>query len=348
MELKYNFIKKMVASNINKKSVILYLNVIELHEGWGAEYFMNQGFLANGDQTITIDYRKYRHQLADKLLAARDFDVFFLQRGDNYPLQLLKAVNRPKFFWSTELVARCRDQDRLFKCGLFDHVFVHTEECRRAVINRKWLTPDKVSVFLPGFDQDTHKKYADIEKDIDILHIGVLTERRTQILEELKKDFSVKIEKAYGEEMAKLFNRAKIVLNIHGDKYIDTETRIFEALGCGAFVISEKLGDESPVTDGEHLVEVSDIDGFKKKIRYYLSNENERDLIATAGHEKALIEFTCTAKAKYIADFMGSYSIYNNKESLNRNLIYRYKISSFFLNYVKRILNKLRRIFFKL
>ena len=92
---------------------IFYINVIELNAKWGAEYFVNRGFIANGHQTFTLDYRKYRSFLAKKFLEMQeDFDVVFLQRGDHFPAELIEAVNRPRFFWASELVSRCREIGR--------------------------------------------------------------------------------------------------------------------------------------------------------------------------------------------------------------------------------------------
>ena len=94
---------------------ILYINVIEQNADWGAETFLNKGIESLGHVTTNLDYRKHRRSLAIKLNKISDFDVLFLQRGDRFPLHLLKICNRPKFFWATELVSRNRDQDILLK-----------------------------------------------------------------------------------------------------------------------------------------------------------------------------------------------------------------------------------------
>jgi hypothetical protein len=135
---------------------ILYIAVHENNCGWGAEYFVNDGFNEIGVETSCVDYRKYRKEIVERILQTPTFDYLFLQRGDYFPIELLRAVRRPKFFWASELVSRNRDQDRLFSCGLFDHVFVRTNECKNALVEKGWLCPDRISILLSGFDSKIH------------------------------------------------------------------------------------------------------------------------------------------------------------------------------------------------
>ena len=327
---------------IEKKLRIAYFNVIELNAGWGAEYFFNQGLIRNNCLTQTVDYRKYRYRLSRQVLAMEDFDILLLQRGDYFPFQILKAVKRPKIFWSTELVSRCRDQDRLFKSGLFDHVFVHTEECRNAVIKNKWLTAEKVSVFLPGFDENTMTRDNSVEKDIDVLFVGAQTKRRQAILKTLQEKQKITIVSAYGKEMAAYMNRAKIVLNIHSEEFVDTETRIFEALGCGAFVISETLGKEAPVESGVHYVEVKSIDEMSSQMEYYLANLKVRQQIAAAGYLKAIQDFTYTARAGVMKQTMLRLinSGMNGKNVINRVRIRMFSLKELFERVIRRVIKK--------
>lgn len=292
---------------------IFYVNVIEQNAGWGAECFVNRGFNIIGHETATLDFRVHRNELYRSFLGISDFDSFFLQRGDGFPLSLIKAVRRPRFFWASELVSRCRDQDRLLNSGLFDHVFVHTKACERAVINRGWMPSEQVTTLINGFDERIHHPISAMEKDIDILFIGSMLPRRRKILDELQQDFIIAEYSAFGDQMVTLLNRAKIVLNIHAENYLDTETRIFEALGCGAFVITEKLSEESPFISGEHLREVSDVAEMKQAIRYYLYHEEARKIIADNGYHEAAANHTYVARAKQIAAIMGRYvSRYSN------------------------------------
>ncbi|NLK88296.1 MAG: glycosyltransferase family 1 protein, partial [Clostridiaceae bacterium] len=256
-----------------------------------------------------------------------DFDVLLLQRGDYFPIELINAVDRPKFFWASEPVVSCRDHDNLLVPGLFDHVFVHTNRCRRIVTSDlKILEPDKVSCLINGFDENVQYWISGSEKDIDVLFVGNMSARRRNILDRLSLKYNILQTKAYGTEMTELFNRAKIVLNLHTFDNLDTETRIFEGLGCGSFVISERLSADNPFTNGVHLVETESIDELEEKIGYYLLHEEEREAIANNGYNEALANHTYTARAIHIADVMGKYSSGVDKSvpAINKNKVLEY------------------------
>jgi len=288
---------------------IFYISVIELHKGWGSEYFINKGFLKLGHETITLDYRKYRNRLGKEFLEIPNFDVIFLQRGERFPTELIKSINRPRFYFASELVQRRKDQDHLLKSGLFNHIFVHSNKCKEIILNRKWITEDRISVLLSGFDEDVHFKIPNIKKDIDVLFVGSITNRRREILDNLKKDFNLYEARAYGMEMTKLFNRAKIVLNIHAEDYLDTENRIYEALGCSSFIIKKKLSSENPFKTGVHLIESQNLDEMKDQIVHFLHNEDERKKISDEGYKEAISKHTYTKRAEEILKIMNKYKI---------------------------------------
>lgn len=282
---------------------IFYIAVHEQNAGWGAEWFVNKGFLTHGHETITLDYRKHRSSLDQMFKQITDFDVLFLQRGDHFPLHLLEAVQRPKVFWASELVSRRRDQDRLFVHGNFDHVFTHSPDCLETVAEKRWVPAERMSVLLNGFDQETHYRNTAIERDIDVLFVGSMTSRRQEIIDQIGRKVVIRVESAFGQAMSNLFRRAKIVLNIHASGMLDVETRTFEALGCGAFVLTEPLDTFSPFKNGEHLVECS-VDEMADYIKHYLTHEAERVRIAEQGHLEAVQKHTYKARSKEIADVL--------------------------------------------
>jgi spore maturation protein CgeB len=122
-----------------------------------------------------------------------------------------------------------------------------------------------------------------------------------------------------------LYNRAKIILNLHGNEFRDTETRIFEVLGSGGFLISEKLAEESPFVTGVHLVEVDSLAQLTHQIDYYLSHEDRRLEIAKQGYEAAHTHHTYSKRVqemvKDIEYYIGSDPNFGNavnKYSLNK------------------------------
>ena len=282
---------------------ILYSNVIELHEGWGAEYFVNQGFKNLGYKTHCIDYRKYRKDIYSKFLQAPKCDVFLLQRGDKFPISIIHSLEMPKLFWASELVKRCRDQDRLFIHGKFDHIFFRTEECINIVVDRGWIQRERCSVLLSGFDETVFQPIKNIKKDIDVLFVGFITERRKNILDRINRYHKVQVMSAFGEDLVGLINRSKIILNIHSEDQLDTETRVFEVLGCGGFLLSEKLSCENPFT-AQELSQFNSLEECICKINSFLLDDEQRNTIASNGYKAAIREHTYTMRAKQIADTM--------------------------------------------
>jgi len=282
---------------------IFYIAVHEQNASWGAESFVNKGFVNHNHQTFCLDYRRHRSSLRQKFDQVPDFDVLFLQRGDGFPVELLEACQRPKIFWASELVSRCRDQDRLLSSGQFDHVFVHSPECLKTVVERGWLPREKVSVLLNGFDQETHYKLSGLNKDIDVLFIGSMTSRRQEIINQINGKVQISIHRAFGKGMSDLFRCAKIVLNIHAASELDVETRIFEALGCGAFVLTEQLDSHSPFRSGIHLVECT-VEEMANQISYYLAHEGERRVIANCGYSTAVQNHSYDTRSVEIASIL--------------------------------------------
>jgi hypothetical protein len=303
---------------------ILYASVIELHAGWGAEVFVNDALRAHGHETYCIDYKLHRHAVANEVLNSPTPEVFLLQRGDGFPIPILDSLHCPRFFWASELVARCRDQDRLFVWGKFDHVWVRGVRCREELLRLGWLQPHQCSLLLSGYDSNLHQlPLHPVSQDIDVLFVGSLTPRRLQIIESLHPHFKVHVEMAFGKEMVSLFHRAKIVLNIHAEEFRDVETRVFEVLGCGAFLLSEALAEENPF-GADDLVTFDGIEDLKNKITYYLSHTNERQRIAVQGHETARTQHTWAHRALQIAAEMAR--VQNENSARGNALTTRHEI----------------------
>lgn len=282
---------------------ILYVNVIEEHASWGAEWFVDRGLKRLGHTTQTIDYRRHRARLPELLAEAAPYNAFFLQRGDYFPIDLLRSLHGPRFFWASELLSRCRDQDPLLASGLFDHVFFHSQRCADMAVGQGWLAPEQTSVLLNGFDEELHRPLPEVDQDIDVLFAGSMTPRRQAWLDRLDAYVPVTVLSAYGEELVRAMARAKIVLNLHAEECLDTETRVFETLGCGAFLLTERLSAENPFTNGE-LVQCSGFDDLRRKAAYYLQHADERRAIAARGREEAVDRHTYTHRAQQISEVM--------------------------------------------
>lgn len=300
---------------------ILYTNVIEMNAGWGAEVFVDAALREQGHTTLCIDFKKHHRDLAHQFMKVKDFEVLLLQRGDGISIPVLEAVQRPRFFWASELVSRCRDQDRLFQWGGFDYLWVRGYACRETLIERGWVKPDQCGILQSGFDPMVHRPSPEVVRDIDVLFVGSLTSRRCEILERLSTRWNVRVEKVFGSPMVNLLHRAKIVLNIHAEDYKDVETRIYEVLGSGAFLLSEPLAVENPFASEDILIWDNE-EELNEKIAYFLKHEDERETIRQRAHNAAWNGHTWGHRATQIVNDIQPYIPSGQRgESLNRRLL---------------------------
>ncbi|WP_190316112.1 glycosyltransferase [Pseudanabaena sp. UWO310] len=305
---------------------ILYINKIETNAGWGFETFLHESLIKINIETICLDYQKNAYALSKALLEIdENFDAVLLERGCGYliPLSVLKSIQRPKFLLFTELVSRNVNQHYLLKSGIFEHVFFRSLPCMQWVADRGWLAHSQMSLFQSAIDPEFHRTILDIKKDINILFVGTLLPRRKKIIDDLQKEFAIVTSNAFGVDMVNIINRAKIILNIHGENFLDTETRVYETLACQGFLLTEKLSSESPFINNLHLVEAEDLDDLKNHIRYYLKHSLERDRIARLGYEEVIAFHTFGHRAEQIRQVIERCNIplFDSKDPLKRSTL---------------------------
>jgi len=94
--------------------------------------------------------------------------------------------------------------------------------------------------------------------------------------------------------MIKVFNQSKINLNlaIASTSQIDEiKGRNFEIPGCGGFLLTTYANHlEYYYNIGKEIVCFKEINDMKSKIKYYLSNESEREKIAETGYQRTIKE----------------------------------------------------------
>lgn len=115
------------------------------------------------------------------------------------------------------------------------------------------------------------------------------------------------------EEIVKIFNAAKININLHSSTYHNgvnpygdfVNPRTFEILACGGFQLVDhrSLLPELFEIDKE-IVCFKDINDLRDKIQYYLKNPDEREEIALAGRARVLREHTYEQRIKEMLDFI--------------------------------------------
>lgn len=148
------------------------------------------------------------------------------------------------------------------------------------------LRDDQIS-WLPLFAKDQDRR-TDIHDNprYDVVFVGKndpsLTPVRHRLLQELGDKVPLTVLQGRYNEV---YARAKLVLNIseHGD----LNFRVFEALGCGACLITPRVGHGllDLFSDGKDLFtyDADDLPALVRLIRELLADESRRDRVADAG-----------------------------------------------------------------
>lgn len=116
-----------------------------------------------------------------------------------------------------------------------------------------------------------------------------------------------------GQPLVDLYHNAKVMVGdscLNGSPANYWSDRIPETLGRGGFLIHPNVvGLEDHFTPGEHLVtyELGDFDDLREKIEYYVSHDDEREAIATAGKEHVLKSHTYEVRMEQVKFLVGEY-----------------------------------------
>jgi GT2 family glycosyltransferase/Flp pilus assembly protein TadD/2-polyprenyl-3-methyl-5-hydroxy-6-metoxy-1,4-benzoquinol methylase len=215
------------------------------------------------------------------------FDLY-LRIDDDLEVVLPSGLH-PAFLWAIDThrnLPRLRQQARDY-----DLVF-SAQKQGVAQLQETGIDPCE---WLPlACDPDIHRRM-DVERSYDVGFVGhIFSGPRQQLLEEVMRRFPRSfVGQLPHTEMAEVYSRAKIVVNCSLAN--DLNMRVFEALSCGALLVTDRLrdnGQEDLFRDRVHLVEYQAVEEALELIGYYLKHEEERRQIAEAGHQEALARHT--------------------------------------------------------
>ncbi len=134
------------------------------------------------------------------------------------------------------------------------------------------------------------------------------------------------------EEAVKIYNYSKININLHSSMWhwdINPNgdflnPRVYEILACGGFQLVDKRKYlEGVFEDGKDLVVFETVDDLRKKIKYYLENEEERQAIAFHGRETVVKNHTYESRIRRMMNIilLDSYEHIKSKlESRKENI----------------------------
>lgn len=129
-----------------------------------------------------------------------------------------------------------------------------------------------------SYDPEQHKPI-NVPKIRDVAFIGDLRPYRKAFRNHVEFDVIIGV---YGIEHSKVVSETKINLSFTEGRGVSN--RIYKLLAAGGFVLTQPyITMEEDFTVGEHLDVFETPGDLKKKIKYYLENESERERIAAAG-----------------------------------------------------------------
>lgn len=107
-----------------------------------------------------------------------------------------------------------------------------------------------------------------------------------------------------GQDAADIFRKSRIVFNTAANG--DVNMRTFEALATGAFLLTEEVPYLDELFENKkHLVTYKTMDEAVELAKYYLAHEEEREVIAKAGHDEVLAKHTYQHRWQFISDKTG-------------------------------------------
>jgi len=266
---------------------------------WGVECRIIRALENLGHKIISTDFRKNREQLPNLLM--KPADLVIVCRGDGISPEAIESIPWPTALWYAELIgskeltdgdAEFRRRQLAMNCHAFDYVFLHDgagiEVCKELGGRNVRCLP------TAAVDPSINCKLG-LQKEFDITFVGSHTAHRKKFIQAIRSHFNVHTPNLWDmHELNILYNRSKIVLNIHLSALPNTETRLCEVIGAGAFLLSEALSMRDFLIDGAHFVSFGhdSVDDCLEKIGFYLTHAFERESIASEGYRHVTTKHT--------------------------------------------------------
>lgn len=198
---------------------------------------------------------------------------------------------------------------------VYDHIFSFSQVTTEFFRNVRGLKAD----YLPfGARPIPIQKR---REDLDVLFVGSGDLRRIFLLEKIRGHLTVYGKRwqrndafmspqlkarihqktVWREELHELLRRSKIVLNITRSDFYGAETginlRIFEALSAGCFLLTDYCDElASLFRIGTEIETYHSSAELCRKVRYYITHEEERRAIAKCGFKRYQRDFTWEAR----------------------------------------------------
>jgi spore maturation protein CgeB len=187
----------------------------------------------------------------------------------------------------------------------------------------------KVVIRLPfACEPNIHRKLK-VKQCYDVTFIGSYYPERARLLSNLVS-YDLKIlggywnspwiskklkdhvvpQSANGQRMVEILNRSKVTLNIHNTSDLKASAkvnmRVFEATGCGTFLLTDMPSGLSEFFDpGREVVCYSSPKELVELVEYYLESPEERQKIAENGQARTYKDHTYVQRVSRLLDAIG-------------------------------------------
>ena len=255
---------------------------------WGTENFIYRTLLGFGHEVIDVDFRRDRDHVA--VLIQQPADLVITFKGSGINPRLIEMLNCPTILWYPDdlLTVQHAWDDLQYGGYAYDHVYYMN---RIGLPKLHEMGISHCSFLPPATDTAIYQYLPGTEKKYDVVFVGNIYPSRRALLDRLKIKFNVFETKAFMEDMARIFNEAKIVLNL-GIGSNGYNLRVFEALGCRSFLLTNEIDQEDILfEDRKHLVYFNE-HTIEDSIRYYLDHDEEREAIAENGYQEVCAKHT--------------------------------------------------------
>lgn len=272
-----------------------------------------------------LAYDNYQNALVLQAFAEFKPQLVFMIRGIKYKPEIIEEMrkNAKVFAWWVE------SEDRIHRAMAelyhFDWYFFFCSSCMQMAKENGY---EKTSLLFHSVDSAEYRQIVGMEKRYDICFVGGWSPRRQEFIEALsgvtnniviyggkwaKKNRDnttikrhIKGDFIEGENLIKLYNQSKIVLNITnwGNQTRTGATmRVLEIPACGSFLLTDYSEDLKSIFFKEWYPGIfCDLDDCVGKAKYYLSSDNERESIAKRAHQFVVANYEYAQMAKAIMD----------------------------------------------
>lgn len=286
---------------------ILFVAVFD-REGKSTNVSQILAFKKLGYDVVGYNYRQKGAQLGaharDKdlvsLVEKRNFDLVIYSKCDGLSYECCRKINEitTTCLWWMDPLSTLQNHPQIFeRSNIVDYICTSVRNTVPVFKSR-----NKNTFYISeGFDQFTDKPH-NIEKDIDVVFIGSLHSGRQEVVKQIRAPI-MHVTDAYGSKHAKTVSRSKICLNF--STVGGASDRVFKTLAAKGFLLtSDWIGREEDYDfiDGKDLVVFKDIDDLNQKIKYYLNNSEECNIISQSGYQKVQ-KFNRLEWAKKIIQF---------------------------------------------